>query len=93
MWAVEVPVTCRLPPWIDRREPGLVVPIPMFPASLIKRRCPDEPTNKVEVAIKLPTVEVPDVRELPCTESNEAGVEVPSPSRLLVLSQIKLASP
>ena len=78
---------------MERREPGLVVPIPTLPFWRTLNNEPSFPTNRVLVAIREPTVEVPDMRELPCTDNNEAGVEVPNPNLLAVLSQMRLESP
>ena len=64
---------------MESKEPGEVVPIPRKPDSVRTNLCPDEPTYKVEVAMREPAVEVPETRELPCTDNKEAGVVVPIP--------------
>jgi hypothetical protein len=48
----------------------------------------------VDVAVIAPPKNpVPEIYELPWTDSNEDGEDVPNPKRLAELSQIKLASP
>jgi len=42
-----------------------VVPIPVKPEDKTLRRLPDEPTNRVEVAIREPVVVVAEIRALP----------------------------
>lgn len=52
------------------------------------------PKEAVEVPVIAPPKNpVPEIYELPWTDSNEEGEDVPNPKRLAELSQIKLASP
>ena len=64
---VEVP-DIKAFPCTESREEGEVVPMPTLPFCKTTNDDPVvPPTNKVEVAIRDPTVEVPDIKVLPCT--------------------------
>ncbi len=57
------------------------MPIPTFPFCPTYKLDPVvPPTKRVEVAMREPTVEVPEVRALPCTENDDVGVVVPTAS-------------
>ena len=71
----------KLPmPWMERRLPGLVVPIPTFPFCITLKSWPCAPTKRVEVAMSADEVVVPVIWALPdWMERREPGDVVPRP--------------
>ena len=88
VYMVEVPeLTKFAAPWMERREPGVVVPMPTRPDCMTLKSWPWAPMNRVEVAMSADEVVVPVICALPaCTERREPGEEEPMPRVLLISS-------
>src|SRR3989344_3928567 len=59
--------------------------LPLFKTTKLDPVVP--PTKSVDVAMSEPVVVVPEIRALPCTDNNNAGVVVPMPTLPLLPTQ------
>src|SRR3989344_7500972 len=71
---VEFAVLTKLPaPWMEKIDPGLVVPTPTLPLCMTFKSCPFAPMKRVEVATNALAVVVPVICAFPWTEAREPG--------------------